>query len=76
MTDKQIASDRIAQLLENIKSEIAQAKEIADNAGTGFRWDYETLGLGYGMGGWYDSDPEVRRHHVDGAGWQASSHSC
>lgn len=86
MTERE-ASEKIAGLLAEARTKLDAAIEVADAAGVGF--SVGGLGLGYGMGGWYEPNPKKSTGWSDSGcewdnsdcsddsyGWKASSQGC
>jgi hypothetical protein len=57
-------------LVKAVYEAVAKAQEYADKHKLSFG-----LSLAYGMGGWYEGDPEERNRDHDN-GWYASSQGC
>ena len=78
MTDKQIAQGKVAEQIKIAQDAIKEAQRIADEAKISFSFE----GPAYGMGGYYEGNPEDRyledwQDSDDiSAGWSASSQSC
>ena len=78
MTDKKEAQGKIAEQIKIAQDALAEAQRIANEAKVSFSWE----GPSYGMGGYYEGDPEDRYiqdwqdSDADDAGWSASSQSC
>lgn len=73
--EREVASKKIAHLLNTIEGLLKDCENIADDAGVDFSWN----GPSYGMGGSYTPDFESSDDEDDwseSAGWSASSQSC
>lgn len=70
--EKQLANTKISTLLETANKALAEAADIAREAGVDFSWS----GPAYGMGGFFDPERTEDNWGNDSNGWCSSTESC
>lgn len=70
--EKQLAYEKISILLETAEEALAEAADIAREAGVDFGW----AGPTYGMGGGFDHERTQDAWGNESNGWRSSTEYC